>query len=359
MPGSEFSIDLTNDVPHRMSKNHNRSGRAPAPVARKRKPLDAAPAAPALKRPATKVPVAPTQHLPPPRPGDSFAAPVCRPQLPWSGYPAQDDASLTSSDEEPVCDRGGDLGSTQEVPAHDGSAVFVIDSVEEVDCLLKTRDILYIENENGKVWLVESEARYILDLSHMTLKVLLDILDALHTNRARALDLSLTCSVPGRIVAARITDQLADIAPNVNWPLILPWIDEDCQTQKPCDFPLPEPKPFIQALFSENTDKEDKLLLRATNNSQSETPASSASVTALDILAIYEPPNPYWNKPDRKTAERQELRIAILRKAVDVNIEDKKKGLIKRAVDWLERLFGVRELERTFAQELKQELKHA
>ncbi|KAJ3131459.1 hypothetical protein HDU90_008268 [Geranomyces variabilis] len=194
--------------------------------------------------------------------------------------------------------------------------------------------------------------RYMLDLQQMTLKAVVEILDELRTDRARALDLALTCNKSGRIVAARITEQLADIKPNVEWSLILPWIDEDCQTQKPCNLPLPDPKPYIQAAFVEKTDKEPTLLLRATDGQQTENTATSPSVSTLDLLAIFEPPNSNWSKPDHEIAERRQLRIAILGKAVD-NIEAKKSALVKRAVEWLERLFGEREDERTFAQELK------
>ncbi|KAJ3172678.1 hypothetical protein HDU88_006008 [Geranomyces variabilis] len=357
MPASEQSIDLTNERFHRkqvMSKNNSRGGRAlPPSQPVKRKPIDAAAALP-TKRPMTKA-SAPTssQRLPPARPGDSFAAPVCRPQAldPWSGPPAgypPDNDNLSSSDEEAV--HNHDMSSDLE-PMHDGSAMLeiVIDSVEQVRELLKTRNVRYIECDHGKVWLVASGERHMLYLQQMTLKVVVDILDELRADRARALDLAFTCSTSGRIVAARIASLLADMAPNIKWSLILPWIDEDCQTHKPCNLPLPDPKPYIQAVFLEKPDKEPTLLLRATDSTGTENSATSPTVSALDILAIFEPPNPYWNKPDRKTAERRELRIAILRKAVD-NIEAKKAVLVKRAVEWLERLFGVREGERTFAQ---------
>ncbi|KAJ3154754.1 hypothetical protein HDU89_007994 [Geranomyces variabilis] len=353
MPASEQSIDLTHDRFHdkRKQVSKSRGGRAlvPAqPLPAKRKPIDAAAALPTKRPMAVK---APAQRLPPARPGDSFAAPVCRPQAlePW--YPVPDNDNLSSSDEEPV--HNHDMSSDLE-PMHDGSAMLenVIDSVEEVRELLKTRNVRYIECDHGKVWLVASGERHMLYLQQMTLKAVVDILDELRTDRARALDLAFTCSTSGRIVAARIASLLADMAPNVKWSLILPWIDEDCQTHKPCNLPLPDPKPYIQAVFLEKTDK-PTLLLRATDSTGTENTATSPTVSALDILAIFEPPNPYWNKPDRKTAERRELRTAILRKAVD-NIEAKKAVLVKRAVEWLERLFGVREDERTFAQEFKQ-----
>ncbi|KAJ3131405.1 hypothetical protein HDU90_008278 [Geranomyces variabilis] len=132
-------------------------------------------------------------------------------------------------------------------------------------------------------------------LQQMTLKVVVDILDELRTDRAGALDLALTCDTSGKIVAARITELLTDIAPNVKWSLILPWIDEDCQTHKPCNWPLPDSKPYNQAVFLEKTDKgpEPTLLLRSTNSTQTEITAASPTVSALDILTIFEPPNPY------------------------------------------------------------------
>ncbi|KAI8586937.1 hypothetical protein BDZ88DRAFT_265776 [Geranomyces variabilis] len=194
MPASEQSIDLTHDRFHdkrkQVSKN-SRGGRAlvpSQPLPAKRKPIDAAAALPTKRPMAAKAPAPTFAHLPPARPGDSFAAAVCRPQAlePWSGppagYPAPDN-NVSSSDEEPVHNHG-DMGSD------DGSAMLesVVASVEEVRELLKTHNIRYIKCDHGKVWLVASGERHMLYLQQMTLKVVVDILDELHADRARTLE---------------------------------------------------------------------------------------------------------------------------------------------------------------------------
>ncbi|KAJ3160573.1 hypothetical protein HDU86_000331 [Geranomyces michiganensis] len=340
------------------------------PAHAKRKPLDAQPVSASKK--AKQPPHGPrATRQPPPIPADSYAAPVVPSQSrPWA--PTYNDD--TSSSEDQVSDRDcGDSGPTVPLPASpdvNGMEERVISTVDEVRELLKKRDVRYILSQNGKIFFVESfdssglpAVRNMLEFDHMSLKDMLQILDAIQSYPNRALDRALTCSVPGRVIALYITDLLADTAPNVKWSLILPWIDEECRTQRRCSLPLPEPKPYIQAwlqtpaattLTADGADIGNKptLLLRATDSEKDGAPASSPTVSAMDILAIFEPPNPLWDKPNHGTAERRELRIAILRKAVDL-IAAGKAGLVKQAIDWLERLFGIRDGETTFGEEVR------